>query len=36
MDYSSTNDLATVQDGLIILINEMLVDDIFNKAVVNW
>lgn len=36
LDYDSTKDLADVQDGLIILINEMLVDDIFNKAVVNW
>ena len=35
-DYSSENDLAAVQDGLIETINEILVDDIFNKAVVNW
>jgi hypothetical protein len=35
-EYASTRDLAEVQDALIILINEMLVDDIFNKAVVNW
>ena len=35
-DYESTYDLADVQDALIEIINEMLVDDIFNKAVVNW
>jgi len=35
-DYDSTDDLAVVQDGLVEVINEMLVDDIFNKAVVNW
>ena len=35
-DYLSSKDLAEVQDALILFINEMLVDDIFNKAVVNW
>lgn len=35
-EYNSENDLVTVQDALILVINEMLVDDIFNKAVVNW
>lgn len=35
-DYSSEADLSTVQQSLIELINEMLVEDIFNKAVVNW
>lgn len=35
-DFESTDDLANVQDRLIEVINEMLVDDIFNKAVVNW
>lgn len=35
-DYDSNQDLSSVQDGLIETINEMLVDDIFNKAVVNW
>jgi len=35
-DYESTYNLADVQDGLIEMINEMIVDDIFNKAVVNW
>lgn len=35
-DYTSTSDLASVQDQLIKQINEQLVEDIFNKAVVNW
>lgn len=35
-DYPSEKDLNSVQDEQIELINEMLVDDIFNKAVVNW
>jgi hypothetical protein len=35
-DYNSELDLATVQDALIAQIKEMLIDDIFNKAVVNW
>ncbi len=35
-DYDSTKDLAEVQDILVELINVMLVDDIFNKAVINW
>lgn len=35
-EYNSSQDLANVQDGLIEIINEILVDDIFNKAVVNW
>jgi len=35
-DYSSTQDLNAVKDGLIDEISEMLVQDIFNKAVVNW
>lgn len=35
-DYSSDLDLTTVQDGLIEVIKVMLIDDIFNKAVVNW
>jgi len=36
LDYSSTQNLVTVQDPLIHEINEQLVEDIFNKAVVNW
>ena len=35
-DYQSSQNLASVEDQLIDEINEMLVDDIFNKAVVNW
>jgi hypothetical protein len=35
-DYPSDQDLSTVKDQLISTINENLVDDIFNKAVVNW
>lgn len=35
-DYPSTSDLTTVEDALITSINAQLVEDIFNKAVVNW
>lgn len=35
-DYSSSQDLSAVKDQLIPIINEALVEDIFNKAVVNW
>jgi len=35
-DYSSEQNLADVQEVLIEEINEMLVTDIFNKAVINW
>lgn len=35
-EYSSDLDLSSVQDELIRDINEILVDNIFNKAVVNW
>jgi hypothetical protein len=35
-DYPSDQDLSVVKDQLISQINEALVDDIFNKAVVNW
>jgi hypothetical protein len=35
-DYPSNNDLSAVKDQLISQINQALVDDIFNKAVVNW
>ena len=35
-DYSSTFNLSAVQDGLIKEITDDLVQDIFNKAVVNW
>ncbi len=35
-DYDSSQDLVTVQDGLVDEIKEILIDDIFNKSVVNW
>lgn len=35
-DYPSTQNLNDVKDGLIDVINEMLIQDIFDKAVVNW
>jgi hypothetical protein len=35
-DYESTQDLSQVKDDLLQIINEALVDDIFNKSVVNW
>jgi hypothetical protein len=35
-DYSSTYNLSSVQEGLIKEITDDLVQDIFNKAVVNW
>ncbi|MEO6165912.1 MAG: LptE family protein [Chitinophagales bacterium] len=35
-DYDSNKDLSSVQEQLIKDINDQLVDDIFNKSVVNW
>lgn len=35
-DYDSNKDLNSIQSQLIKEINDQLVDDIFNKAVVNW
>jgi hypothetical protein len=35
-DYSSAFNLSSVQDGLITDITAELVQDIFNKSVVNW
>lgn len=35
-DYPSDQQLSTVAEGLIEEINGFLVEDIFNKAVVNW
>ncbi|MBO4489208.1 MAG: LptE family protein [Bacteroidales bacterium] len=35
-DYSSTQNLSSVESGLISSINDALTDDIFNKAFVNW
>jgi len=36
LDYTSTISLSSVQDGLIDGITDQLIQDIFNKAVVNW
>jgi hypothetical protein len=36
LDYSSSVSLTTVQDALIKDITDQLVQDVFNKAVVNW
>jgi len=35
-DYSSSQNLLDVQEELIEVINQMLVEDVFNKAVINW
>jgi hypothetical protein len=35
-DYSSDQPLTEVQEGLIEEISQMLIEDIFNKAVINW
>lgn len=35
-DYSSTQNLSSVESSLVEEINEALTDDIFNKAFVNW
>ncbi len=35
-DYPSNQNLSSVQETLITQINEMLIEDVFNKAVVNW
>lgn len=35
-DYESTKDLSQVEDELINLILEQLIEDIFNRAFVNW
>jgi hypothetical protein len=35
-DYPSAQNLILVQENLIKLINDQLVQDVFNKAVVNW
>jgi hypothetical protein len=36
VDYSSSQNLTDVQEGLIEEINQMLIEDVFNKAVINW
>jgi hypothetical protein len=35
-DYASSRNLTEVEETLITEINEQLIDDIFNKAVINW
>ena len=35
-DYSSSKSLTSVEDELIRQINDQLVQDIFNKAMINW
>ena len=35
-DYDSSQDLSSIEEELIGLINVQLVEDIFNKAVINW
>lgn len=35
-DYLSSSDLSVVEEELINTINIQLVDDVFNKAVINW
>lgn len=35
-DYDSELDLTSVQDGLVDALKDILIDDIFNKSVVNW
>ncbi len=35
-DYESDQNLSSIEDELIEEINDQLVDDIFNKALVNW
>ena len=36
VDYDATKNLSSLETGLIEEINTQLVDDIFNKAVINW
>ena len=35
-DFSSSQQIANVQDDLIRQINEQLVQDVFNRAMINW
>ncbi|MCD4731122.1 MAG: hypothetical protein K8R74_11000 [Bacteroidales bacterium] len=35
-DYSSSRNLVEVQEALVEEINQMLIEDVFNKAVINW
>lgn len=36
LDYSSSQNLSDVQEALVAEISEMLITDVFNKAVINW
>lgn len=36
LDYASDKDLSTIKEDLITSLNDMIVTDIFNKALVNW
>lgn len=36
VDYSSTQNLTSIESGLVSDINDALTEDIFNKAFVNW
>ena len=35
-DFESTLNISSVEDQLIKQINDQIIDDIFNKAVINW
>lgn len=35
-DYLSSQNISAVEDELISIINDQLVDDIFNRAMINW
>ena len=35
-EYSSSRNISEVEESLIVDINDQLVDDIFNKSVINW
>ena len=35
-DYDSSRDLASVENILIEIINEQIVTDVFNRAIINW
>ena len=35
-DYYTTENLASIEEGLINDIYDLIIDDIFNKAVINW
>ena len=35
-EYDSSVNLASIEDALVSDVNDQLIDDIFNKAVINW